>query len=211
MRGKKLIITESVFSMEGDLCPLDEILDLAQKYDALVYLDEAHAVGVFGKNGEGRLGATRFGARHQPNSLISMGTLGKAFGSYGAFVCGTKVMKDYFLNKARSFIFTTALPSPVIAAGRAALKIIQEEPKRRQRLWKNIESFRSDGESAIFSVRIGSAKKTMEISGKLFDAGLFVQGIRPPTVPEGTSRLRVTLTSQHTAKQIKRLKDALTS
>ena len=196
----RVIITEAVFSMEGDLCPLKDLLSLAERYDALIYLDEAHAVGVFG-NGEGVL-------HHPPERVICMGTLGKAFGSYGAFVAGSKTMRDYWINKARSFIFSTALPPAAVGAALAATNIIRTEPERRQRLWKNIRQVR-DHPSPILSIPIGPADKTMELSKQLLEMGIYVQGIRPPTVPEGTSRLRLTLTSAHTTAQIETLLGAL--
>lgn len=197
-----MIVTEAVFSMEGDVCPLDDLLELAQKYGALVYLDEAHAVGVFGRDGEG------LAPKNPPENLICMGTLGKAFGSYGAFVAGSASLRDYLINKARSFIFTTALPPPVTAASLAAVKIAAAEPERRKKLWDNIQSL-GGNPSPIFSLPIGGAEKTMEVSRRLLELGLFVQGIRPPTVPEGTSRLRLTLSAAHTGEQIATLREAL--
>jgi len=199
----RVIVTEAVFSMEGDVSPLDGLLALAQKYDALIYLDEAHAVGVFGKDGEG------LAAKNPPENLICMGTLGKAFGSYGAFVCGSRSLRDYLINKARSFIFSTALPPGALGASLAALKIVREEPERRERLWGNVKMLK--GRSPIISIKIGDARKTMEISQRLFDKGIFLQGIRPPTVPEGTSRLRLTLMAMHTEGQIQKLLQALTN
>jgi len=206
---KKIIVTEAVFSMEGDVCPLDGLLRLAQKYDALVYLDEAHAVGVFGKDGEG----LSHGARHASNLLISMGTLGKAFGSYGAFIVGSKSLRDVLINKARSFIFTTALPPAVLGASLKAVEIVREEPDRRKKLWDNVAAVEAfvgasgqkplhGATSPIFSIPIGPADKTMEISQRLLEQGIYVQGIRPPTVPEGTSRLRLTVSASHTRDQI---------
>ena len=205
-RGRvKVIVTEAVFSMEGDLCPLTGLLKVADRYGAMVYLDEAHAVGLFGKRGEG------LAPRNPPPHLISMGTLGKAFGSYGAFVSGSNVLKKYLLNRARSFIYTTALPPAVIGASLAALQIVETEPERRQRLWANIDLLHTHwtddkkDRSPIFSLVIGSAEKTMKISQKLFQEGIYLQGIRPPTVPEGTSRLRLTVMATHTERQILRL------
>ncbi len=197
-----LIVTEAVFSMEGDVCPLDDILSLAEKYDALVYLDEAHAVGVFGKEGQG------LAPKGPPENLICMGTLGKAFGSYGAFVATSKSMRDYLVNKARSFIFSTALPPAALGASLAAVKIVKEEPERRRQLWENVRQVGALV-SPIFSIPIGPADKTMEISRRLLEEGIYLQGIRPPTVPEGTSRLRLTLMATHTTAQIDRLSQAL--
>lgn len=212
--GGGLIITEAVFSMEGDVCPLNDLLALANKYDARVYLDEAHAVGVFGKDGEG------LAPKNPPDNLICMGTLGKAFGSYGAFIAGSRSLKDYLINKARSFIFTTSLPPAALGASLAAVGIVRGEPESRKQLWKNVEMVRDfvgacghtplhGGSSPIFSLPIGVARKTMEISQRLFDQGVYVQGIRPPTVPEGTSRLRLTVSAAHTPEQMAKLKSCL--
>ncbi len=206
--SRSIIVTESVFSMEGDLCPVADLLVLADRYGALVYLDEAHAVGVFGENGEGRVPKGTW------YLLVRMGTLGKAFGSYGAFVTGSAVIRDYLINRARSFIFTTAIPPTAVGASLKALQIIQEEPERRAKLWENIEFLKTNlamehNGSAIFSLRVGSPTRTMEISNQLLEKGIYVQGIRPPTVPEGTSRLRLTVTATHTEGQLKRLIEAL--
>ena len=217
------IITEAIFSMEGDLCPLDDLLALTKKYNATVYLDEAHAVGVLGERGQG------LAPLNPPENLICMGTLGKAFGSYGAFVAGSKTLKDYLINKARSFIFTTALPPSAVGASLAALKIIREEPERREQLWENVKNVGArfsrpggrprkgtasltpplHGVSPIFSIPIGDAQKTMEVSQKLFEQGIFLQGIRPPTVPDGTSRLRLTVMATHTKEQLDHLMNGL--
>lgn len=206
--GGIFIITEAVFGMEGDLCPLDDLLSLAKKYDAILYLDEAHAVGVFGQGGQG------LAPKNPPENLICMGTLGKAFGSYGAFVAGSKSLKEFLINRARSFIFSTGLPPAVIGASLAALKIIKSEPERRERLWNNIKTVGAALRgrpvfSPIFSIRTGDAKKTMEISRKFLDQGIYLQGIRPPTVPEGTSRLRLTVSAGHTEGQLKVLTEAV--
>lgn len=205
--GVRVIITEAIFSMEGDVCPLGDLMSLAERYGAMVYLDEAHAVGVRGENGQG------LAPLDPPENLICMGTLGKAFGSYGAFIAGTKVLREFLINKARSFIFTTALPPAVLGASMAALKIISSEPGRREHLRKNIEMISGPGgfltrsyTSPIFSIRIGSADETMRISRQLFDRGIFLQGIRPPTVPDGTSRLRLTVMATHTEEHVERLK-----
>jgi len=190
--------------MEGDVCPLDDLLKLAERYGARVYLDEAHAVGVLGDSGQG------LAPKNPPENLICMGTMGKAFGSYGAFVAGPASLRDYLINQARSFLFTTALPPAVAAASLEAVKIVAAEPERRKKLWENIRSL-DDHPSPIFSLPVSDAVKTMEISRRLLDLGLFVQGIRPPTVPEGTSRLRLTLSSAHSAAHIVALREGLKS
>jgi len=201
-----LIATEAVFSMEGDLCPLDDLLALAEKHDALVYLDEAHAVGVFGPHGEG------LARKNPPENLICMGTFGKAFGSYGAFVTGSNALRDYLINKARSFIFTTALPPAALGASLKAVDIVRNEPGLREKLWTNIaavSAFVSRSASPIFSISVGDAQKTMAASQRLLENGVFVQGIRPPTVPEGTSRLRLTVSAAHSEEDLACLQSAL--
>jgi 8-amino-7-oxononanoate synthase len=138
-----------------------------------------------------------------------MGTLGKAFGSYGAFIAGSKSLRDVLINKARSFIFTTALPPAALGASLEAVGIVRREADRRQKLRENIRRVRAAQESPILSIPIGLADKTMEISKRLLERGIFVQGIRPPTVPEGTSRLRLTISAAHTELQIDRLLESL--
>ncbi|MCB1214070.1 MAG: 8-amino-7-oxononanoate synthase [Deltaproteobacteria bacterium] len=215
-----LIATESVFSMEGDLCPLEEILNLAESFEAYVYLDEAHATGVFGKSGAGISESFR---QHSAFSrLIQMGTLGKALGCFGAYVAGSQTLIDYLINQARTFIYATALPPALCLAVEAALKIVQEEPERRKKLWQNIEAFREIwGEknpdqhlkciSPIISIPLGEPKLSLDLSQKLFEKGYWVTAIRPPTVPVGTSRLRVTLTSDHREEELKFLIHAIHS
>ncbi len=215
-----LIVSESVFSMEGDLCRLTGLLALAAQYEAQIYLDEAHAVGIFGRNGTGlieHIFDREFDVRSHGN-LIQMGTLGKAFGSYGAFVACSRTMRDYFINKARSFIFSTALPPPVIAASLEALSIIREEPNRRQQLWRHVAFLKDQwghqagcytGASPICPIVIGSEEATMLTCEQLLKQGIYVQGIRPPTVPPGTSRLRLTLMASHTLGQLTQLVSAL--
>ncbi len=215
-QSRFLIVSESVFSMEGDLCKLTGLLALAAQYEAFVYLDEAHAVGIFGKRGTGLIEHTfdqEFDVRAHER-LLQMGTLGKAFGSYGAFVACSKTLRNYLLNKSRSFIFSTSLPPPVVAASLEALRIIQSEPERREQLWKNILYLKrkwpdTASDSPIFPWVIGSAERTMATCESLMKQGYFLQGIRPPTVPPGTSRLRLTLMSSHTEEQIDRLMGVL--
>ncbi len=207
--GKSWIVTESVFSMEGDVCDVEALLSLANKYDAFIYLDQAHAVGVLGKDGRGLL------PHPMPENVVSVGTFGKAFGTYGAFISASNVICDYLINTARAFIFTTALPPAIVAATLAAFQLIQEEPQRRQQLHHHINflgtRLRRPLFSPIISILIGGDAKTMAISQALFDQGYYVHGIRPPTVPEGTSRLRITLSTLHTAEMIDSLVEAIDS
>lgn len=219
-RGKiRLILTDSVFSMDGDLAPLPELLSLCEKYDCWLYVDEAHGTGVFGKTGRGVVEHFKISPRHP--HLIQMGTLGKAFGCFGAYVAGSKELIDYLINRARTFIFTTALPPSVMASAMAAIDVVRSEPELREKLWENVRNFgggegkesRRKGDQGSFSpiipFIIGDSKKTLEISEKLFQAGIWAQPIRPPTVPEGTSRIRFTVTALHTKNQIEKVKRVL--
>jgi len=211
---KKLIVTDSIFSMDGDIAPLPEITELAEKYDAWLFVDEAHATGVLGKNGRG---AVEHFALEGPDIDIQMGTLSKAVGTFGAFVCGSKYLIDYLINKSRSFIYTTALPPAVCAASITALDIIQNEPERRQRLWQNTELMKKglDGlgfdtmgsQTPIIPIATKDIQTTVDFSRKLFEEGIFALGIRPPTVPDGASRLRVTVTSEHTTQDLQNTLD----
>ena len=207
---RKLIVTESIFSMDGDEAPLVEIVKLAEKYDAVVMVDEAHATGIFGTGGAGMVQKLGLGNR----VLVQMGTLGKALGGFGAYIAGSRGLCELLINRCRSFIFTTSLPPAVMAMAMAAIELVKREPQRREALWNNCrslkEGLRSLGfelgasESPILPLIIGDATECMQLSEKLFERGVFAQGIRPPTVPPGTSRLRVTLMATHTGEQIER-------
>lgn len=212
--GQRLIVTDSVFSMDGDLAPLEEIVSLAQQYDAWVMVDEAHATGVFGPHGSGLV--EEFGLTGRVD--IQMGTLGKALGCVGAFVAGSHELIDWLVNRARSFIYTTAIPPAVAVAVLAALDIVEQEPERRQQLWDNTrvlaDGLRSLGytlgatHSQILPVIIGEARETMVVAAAILQRGVFAHGIRPPTVPEGTSRIRVTPMATHTQDHLSRTLDA---
>lgn len=208
--GQRLIVTDSVFSMGGDAAPLREIVTLARRYRAWVMVDEAHATGVFGPSGAGVV--EEMGLKGQIE--VQMGTLGKALGSFGAYVAGSRVLIEWLINRARSFIYTTALPPPVLAAALAALDVVRNEPERRRRLWQNAAFFKQglirlgyrlgETQSPILPVLIGDADKTMALCAALLKRWVFAQGIRPPTVPEGTARLRVTPMATHTQEQLGR-------
>lgn len=216
---RRLVVTDSIFSMDGDAAPLAAICEVAERHDAMVMVDEAHAAGVLGPAGEGLVAALGLSSR----VAVQMGTLGKALGSFGAYVTGSRAVIDLLIQKARSFVYTTALPPPVVAASLAALAIVQTEPERRQRLADRAiflaERLRSLGLPVglppgtpgghILPVPLGEASRTMEVSTRLLDAGVFVQGIRPPTVPPGTSRLRLTVTSEHRLEDLETAVDAL--
>ena len=214
---QKLILTESVYSMDGDLAPLREICFLAKKYSALLLVDEAHATGLFGSNGAGLV--SEYGL--QSNVDIQMGTFSKALGSLGGYIAASRELIDFMLHRARSLIFSTALPPAVLDASRTALQIVREEPGRRQALWKNVARLRdglarmgldtSPSLSQILPVRLGDAQRTMVASRFLLKKGVFVQGVRPPTVPLGTARLRISPMATHSDDDISTALTALES
>ncbi len=209
-----LITTDTVFSMDGDLCPLREIMDLANRYECMVLVDEAHATGVFGDRGAGVTNA--LGIR-QP--LIQVGTLSKALGSLGGYVAGSSALIDFLRNRAASWIYTTGLSPADTAAALAATSIVQTEPQRRQQLWQNCESLhvalRNAGidsfsnASQIVAVKVGDTEQTLKVAAHLKQNGIFAPAIRPPTVP--TARIRITLMATHTADQIDILAKSLVS
>jgi 8-amino-7-oxononanoate synthase len=204
--GKVLIVTESVFSMDGDLAPLLEVVDLKERNGALLLLDEAHAVGVRGVGARGLAGELGLADRIE----IQMGTLGKALGVSGGYIAGSRILIDFLINRARSFIFSTA-PSPAVAAAcRAALRIVQspEGVGLRGRLWENLALLAAElnipiPESAIVPLILGDEERALKEASRLQDEGFFVPAIRYPTVPRNAARLRVTLSAAHTSEQIR--------
>jgi len=215
MYAQKLIVTDGVFSMDGDIAPLDRIVELSKTYGAMVMVDEAHGTGVLGAKGRGSIEHCHVDAN---DITVNMGTLGKALGAYGAYVAGTKSMIDYIMNRSRSFIYSTALPPSTAAAALAAINIVENEPQRREKLHKNSRLMKEgldslgfetmDSQTQIIPVLAGESSLACEMMDSLLEQGIFVLAIRPPTVPEGTARLRVTLTSQHTRSDISRALDA---
>ncbi len=209
-KGRKLVVTESLFSMDGDEAPLAEIVDLAERYGTMVMVDEAHATGVFGPNGAGVVAKLGLGKR----VLVQMGTLGKALGGFGAYVAGSQALRDLLINRCRSFIFTTSLPPAVLAMAIAAIDLLNKEPQRRLALWHNCRTLREglkrlgfslgQSQSQILPLIIGDAQRCMAFSERLLQGGVFAQGIRPPTGPTGTSRLRITLMATHTHEHLHR-------
>ena len=206
--GRRLIVTDSLFSMDGDIAPLAEMSRLARDYDAWLMVDEAHATGVFGPHGAGVVEELGLSSTVE----IQMGTLGKALGGFGAYVAGSRHLIDWLVNRARSFVYTTALPPSVAATAIAALDIVAQEPERRRRLW-NTTAFLADqlsklgyklgnSRSQILPLIIGDAGQTMTLAAALLERGIFAQGIRPPTVPAGTSRIRVTPMATHTTQDM---------
>lgn len=200
---RRLIVTDSIFSMDGDEAPLAAICDLADRYGAMTLVDEAHATGAIGPRGSGVVGREGL----QDRVTVQMGTLGKALGCFGAFVAGRRPLIELLVNEARSFVFTTALPPAIVAAARAAVDIAAQSDALRatlaanaSHLYRGLTALGLDvpHESHILAVVVGAAERTMELSARLLELGVYVQGIRPPTVPDGTSRLRVALMATHT-------------
>lgn len=206
--GLKFIVTDGVFSMDGDIAPLPKIVELSKEYKAYIMIDDAHATGVLGKDGCGT--ADYFGLKDEID--FTVGTLSKAIGAEGGFVSTSSIAKNYLLNNARSFIFQTALSPSAIEAAREGIAIIQNEPERRKQLLKNARYLRlkleesgfviKEGETPIISLIIGSSHEAMQFSAKLLDEGVFIPAIRPPTVPKGSSRLRITVMATHTIEQL---------
>ena len=207
--GRKLIVTESLFSMDGDEAPLVAIVELAERYGAAVMIDEAHATGVYEPNGAGLIAKLDLGGR----VLVQMGTLGKALGGFGAYIAGSRALRELLINRCRSFIFTTSLPPAVMAMAIAAIELVRKEPERRAALRRNCQTLRSglqalgykvgDSQSQILPLIVGDADACMKFSEYLFSRGVFAQGIRPPTVPPGTSRLRITVMATHTPDHLR--------
>jgi len=208
--GRRLIVTDGVFSMDGDLARLPELVGLKKEYSALLMVDDAHGTGVLGDKGRGS--AELFGVMEEID--IQMGTFGKALGSFGAYAAASREMVDYLVNRARSFIFSTSLPPAVISASIAALDLVdsQEGAALRDRVKGNADAFRNalqragfstmGSETQIIPLFVGGAEPAMEFSRELLDEGIFVQGIRPPTVPAGSCRLRCTVMATHTKEEL---------
>jgi glycine C-acetyltransferase/8-amino-7-oxononanoate synthase len=204
-----LVVTDGVFSMDGDVAPLAGLSELARRHGCRLMVDEAHATGALGPGGRGSVAAAGLSGEVD----VVMGTLGKALGSYGAYVCASRELSDYLVNTARSFVFSTAPPPPTAAASLAALELLESEPERVERLRSNAAVLRSalaaeglavrGSETQIVPVAIGDPEQTMRLCERALDRGVFAQGIRPPTVPEGTSRLRFTVMATHRADELR--------
>ena len=203
-----LIVTDGLFSMDGDLAPLEEIIDLAAHHDARVMVDEAHAIGAIGPGGRGTVAAA--GLEGEVDLIV--GTLGKSLGSYGAFVCCDTRLAKYLVNSARTLIFSTALPPPAVAAASAALALLHEQPRRVDKLRRNAEALREELErggfpapstTQIVPLLIGDADAAVKASERALEQGVFAQPIRPPTVPAGTSRLRLSVMASHTRSELR--------
>ena len=205
---RKLVVTDTVFSMDGDVAPLKEITELSEKYGAALMVDEAHATGVLGKRGSG---ATEYIGVEERVPIV-MGTLSKAVGSLGGYVAGSQKLIDFIRNRVRSYIFDTSLPAPSLAASITAIHIIENEPERRERLWSLIHRFKAGiesigltvmpSDSAIVPVLVGEAAPALRFASMLRERGVYTPAVRPPSVPPGMCRIRVTLMATHTEEQI---------
>jgi glycine C-acetyltransferase len=211
--GKKLVITDGVFSMDGDIGPVDKLAALAEKYGAIMMVDDAHASGVLGRNGRGSV--DHFGVHGRVD--VQVGTLSKAIGALGGYVCGSRDLIDYLYHRARPFLFSTSHPPSVAATCIAAFDILEQEPERIERLWTNTRYFQGElkrlgfniggvttpaTETPITPIIVGEGRAAMDFSRALFDQGVMATGIAFPTVPEGKARIRAILTSEHTRAQL---------
>ena len=211
--GHKLLITDGVFSMDGDIGPVDKLCDVADKYGAIMMVDDAHASGVLGRNGRGSVDHFHCHGRVD----VQVGTLSKAIGALGGYVCGSRDLIDYLYHRARPFLFSTSHPPSVAATCIAAFDILENEPERIERLWDNTRYFKKQlaaagfniggvntpaSETPITPIILGEGRVAMEFSRKLFDAGVMATGIAFPTVPEGKARIRTIMTSEHTRAQL---------
>ena len=210
-----MILTDGLFSMDGDLAPLPDLAELARTHQAILMVDDAHGTGVLGPTGRGT--HEHFGLTDGIDVLMTSGS--KALGTYGGFIAGSAELVDLLLNRAPAFIYTTALPPDSCAATTAALHLLKTDATLRSRLHENVKFVREglralgfnlmDSQSQIIPVHIGDAHQTVDFSNRLFERGIFLSAIRPPTVPEGQSRLRLTLMSSHTREHLEHLLDAM--
>ena len=208
--GRKLLITDGVFSMDGDIGPLPELVALAEKYGAIMMVDDAHSSGVLGRNGRGTV--DHFGLHGRVD--IQVGTLSKAIGVLGGYVCGSRDLIEFLYHRARPFLFSTSHPPAVAAACLAAFDVLEQEPERIEQLWSNTRHFKAGlmdagfdtglSETPIVPVMVGDAAKAHEFSRLLFERGVFATGIGFPTVPEGKARVRAILSSSHTRAELDR-------
>jgi len=220
--GRKLVITDGVFSMDGDIGPVGELAALCEKYGAIMLVDDAHASGVLGRNGRGSV--DHFGCTDRVD--VQVGTLSKAIGALGGYVCGSRDLIDYLYHRARPFLFSTSHPPSVAATAIAAFDLLESEPERIERLWANTKYFQEQlrlagfdiggkttpkSETPITPIIIGDGRATMDFSRALFDKGLMATGIAFPTVAEGKARIRCIMTSEHTRDMIDKSLEILTS
>ena len=218
--GRKLLITDGVFSMDGDIGPLPGLCALAEKYSAIMMVDDAHASGVLGRNGRGSIDHFNVHGRVD----VQVGTLSKAIGALGGYVCGSRDLIDYLYHRARPFLFSTSHPPSVAATCIAAFEVLEEEPERIEQLWENTRFWKKElgqlgfdtggrttpaSETPITPIIIGDGKLTMDFSRQLFQAGVLATGITYPTVPEGKARVRTIMTATHTRAQLEQALEVL--
>ena len=218
--GRKLLISDGVFSMDGDIGAIPELCDLAEKYGAIMMVDDAHASGVLGRNGRGTIDHFNVHGRVD----IQVGTLSKAIGALGGYVCGTRELIDFLYHRARPFLFSTSHPPSVAATCIAAFDVLEQEPERIEKLWENTRFFKTElgllgfdiggrntpaSETPITPIIIGDGKLTMDFSRELFNEGVFATGIAYPTVPEGKARIRTIMTATHTKEELERALEVL--
>jgi glycine C-acetyltransferase len=218
--GKKLLISDGVFSMDGDIGPLPALCDLAEKYGAIMMVDDAHASGVLGRNGRGTV--DHFDVHGRVD--IQIGTLSKAIGALGGYVCGTRDLIDFLYHRARPFLFSTSHPPSVAATCIAAFDVLEDEPERIEKLWENTRFWKRElgllgfdiggkstpaSETPITPIIIGDGKLTMDFSRELFNEGVLGTGITFPTVPEGKARIRTIVTATHTEAELEQALEAL--
>lgn len=213
--GKKLLITDGVFSMDGDIAPLPALVELGERYGAILMIDDAHSSGVLGRDGRGTVDHFNLHGRVD----IQVGTLSKAIGSLGGYVCGSRKLIDFLYHRARPFLFSTSHPPAVAASCLAAFQVLQEEPEWIERLWDNTRFFKArldrlgfntgQSETPITPVIVGKGDLAMRFSDELFAKGIFAQGIGFPTVPEARSRVRTIVTATHTKDQLQRALDVM--
>ena len=211
----RLVVTDGVFSMDGDIAPMPDIVNLAERYGAIVMIDDAHASGVLGKNGRGTVNHFGLDGRVQ----IQIGTLSKAIGAVGGYVAGDEILRDFLIHMARPFLFSTSQPPGVVASCIAALDVLEQEPEIIDKLWDNTRFFKQKltdlgfntghSETPITPVIVGEAHKAMALSDKLFERGVFAQGIGFPTVAQGQARLRTMISAAHTQEQLQTALDAI--
>ncbi len=211
----RLVVTDGVFSMDGDIAPMPDIVNLAERYGAIVMIDDAHASGVLGKNGRGTVNHFGLDGRVQ----IQIGTLSKAIGAVGGYVAGDQILRDYLIHMARPFLFSTSQPPGVVASCIAAIDVLETEPEIIDRLWENTRFFKEKltdlgfntghSETPITPVIVGEAPHAMALSDKLFERGVFAQGIGFPTVAKGQARLRTMISAAHTHEQLEKALDVI--
>jgi glycine C-acetyltransferase len=210
----KLVITDGVFSMDGDIAPLPDIVELGERYNAAVYVDDAHSSGVLGSNGRGSV--DHFGLNGRVD--IQVGTFSKAFGAQGGYIAGIQPLRDFLIHKARPFLFSNALPPSVIATCLAAIEVLETEPELIEKMWENTQYFKGalaklgfdigKSETPITPVIAGSGERAMKLSDRLFEEGVFAQGIAFPTVAKDKARVRTIVTATHTPQELQFAVDA---